>query len=270
MGGLSGRDKTQSMAGLPDYFNSSQKYGGGRGTNTWGTGYSTMNYGNVTIDPSIRSIQEQNLSKNNNLYNELGTSGQNILGDLQGLRSSYQGNMSAYDQARVNPLEQELTSQQGQLQQSIGMRGLAGSSFGDQAMTNFAIDKQRSLGDARALAQNENLQALTGIDAQMANTLFQKVSQQAALTGMDAQTARDRLQQELSALGLGTQQQQLMINEFDNFQNRAMQNRQAIASDVLGGFSGAKGSGGSSSWGSTGSNYNSSYIGSNGYSPSME
>ena len=251
MGGLSGRDKTQSMAGLPDYFNTSKKYGGGRSTTKWGTGYSDMEYGNVTIDPSIRAIQEQNLSKNNNLYNELGTSGQNIMGNLEGLRSAYQGNMSAYNQARVNPLEQELTTQQGQLQRSIGMRGLSGSSFGDQAMTNFGIDKQRSLGDARALAATENFQALTGIDAQMADTLFKKVSQQAALTGMDAQTARDRLQQELSALGLGTQQQQLMINEFDNFQNRAMQNRKAIADTVMSGFSMGGSSG--SSWGSTSS-----------------
>jgi hypothetical protein len=165
---------------------------------TTNTGYSSAGMGNVTIDPSIRAIQEQNLSRSTNLYNALGEQAKNLL-----------GNQSGYIQARVNPLEQELTNRQGQLNKNIGIRGLSGSSFGDQALTNFGIDKQRSLGDARSMATSESLAALG-----------QTYAQQAQQLGFDAQTARDRFNNELQALGLGQGQIQLMTQAYENEQNR--------------------------------------------------
>lgn len=243
MSDLKGSEKTASMESGANYFNSSRRKGGGRESQKWGTGNSTMTYGNVTLDPRIREIQEQGLARNTNLYNQLDEGGREIMGNLRGTRSRYEGNQSAYMQSRINPVEQEYATRQGGLERSIGLRGIAGSSFGDQAMTNFATEKQRGIGDVRAQAEMENLQAITGIDAQMTSTLFQKASQQAALTGMDNETAKAMLQQELAALGLGTQQQELMIKSWEVFQQRAMQNRQYIAQDIIGGFKGG-GSGG--------------------------
>lgn len=193
------------------------------------TGFSRMDQGNVTLDPSIRAIQEQGLARNNNLYNQLGSFGQEILGNLRGTRSRYEGNQSAYLQSRINPVEQEFSQRQGGLQRSIGMRGLAGSSFGDQALNNLATEKQRTLGDVRAQAEMENLQALTGIDAQMAQTMFQNVAQQMQITGMDLDTAKTRLQQELQALGLGQAQVKLMADQFENYQRRMLYNLQDVS-----------------------------------------
>ena len=195
------------------------------------TPYSSVKSGIANIDPSIRSIQEQALSRNTNLYNELGESGKNILGNLQGLRGRYEGNAAAYTQARVNPLEKELTTRQGELQRNIGLRGLSGSSFGEGALTNFSTDKQKSLGDARAQAEMENLQALTGIDAQMANTLFSQVGQQAALNGFSVDVAKERLMQELSALGLGQQQVNALAQGFESHMNRMLKRSTDIASN---------------------------------------
>ena len=204
--------------------------------NTMGTGYSTLKEGQLTLDPSIRSIQEQALSRNTNLYNELGESGKNILGNLQGLRGRYEGNAAAYTQARVNPLESELTTRQGELQRNIGLRGLSGSSFGEGALTNFSTDKQRALGDARAQAEMENLQAITGIDAQMAETLFNKTSQQMQINNMDLDTAKTRLAGELQAMGASQAQINTMVQAFEGQQNRAFQERKAIADTVMKGF----------------------------------
>ena len=180
--------------------------------------------GNVTFDPSIRSIQEQGLARNNNLYNELGSSGQEILGNLRDTRSRYTGNQSDYIKSQTNPIEQEMTSRQGGLERSLGLRGVSGSSFGDQSLTNFGIDKQRAIGDARSKAEFESLQATTGLDAQMAQTLFQKTAQQMAINGMDNETAQARLRQELAGLGLSQQQANAAMQGFESYQNRMLNN----------------------------------------------
>ena len=154
------------------------KYGSKRNafsTSPFSTGYSSANQGNVTIDPSIRKIQDQGLARNSALYGELDQGGQEIMGNLRNTRSRFEGNQSAYMQSRINPFEQEYNKREGGLRESLGLRGVSGSSFGDQSMDSFATEKQRGIGDVRAQAEMENLQALTGIDSQMAETLFQKV-----------------------------------------------------------------------------------------------
>lgn len=149
----------------------------GRGSST---DYSSLNSGKVSIDPSIRAIQEQNLAKSSNLYNELGESAANLM-----------GNQNAYIQARVDPLEREYNMRQGALERNLSMRGLSGSSFGEQSLNRFAADKQRELGNARSIATKESLDSLAQVRAQ-----------QAQMLGLDADTARTRLIQELQSLGL--------------------------------------------------------------------
>lgn len=184
------------------------------------TPYSSSNQGNVIIDPSIRGIQDKGLARNEALYGELDKGGKEIMGNLRGTRSRFEGNQSAYLQSRINPFEQEYTKRQGDLQQSIGLRGISGSSFADQSMNNLATEKQRGMGDVRAQAEMENLQALTGIDAQMAQTMFQKAAQMAQITGMDNETAKARLMQEMQALGLGQREIAMMAQQFENYQQR--------------------------------------------------
>jgi hypothetical protein len=208
------------------------------------TRYSSANQGNVLLDPSIRGIQDTVLARNSALYSDLGEGGNEIIGNLRGTRSRFEGNQSSYLQSRINPVEQEFVSRQGDLSRSIGQRGLSGSSFGEQAITNLATDKQRTIGDTRAQAEMENLQALTGIDSQMAQTLFQKTAQQMQLNGLDLATAKERLQQELLSLGVGQQQIGLMATMFENWQRRLQASHQIDKSTSRQGEVDYKGGGG--------------------------
>lgn len=162
------------------------------------TGFSSARNGNVTIDPSIRAIQEQNLAESSNLYNALGSQAEGLL-----------GNRSDYVNARVAPLEREFNMRQGQTERNLGMRGLSGSSFGEQSLNSLANEKQYALGNARSLATQESYAEMARVRAQ-----------QAQLLGLDAQTARDRFQQELMALGLGEGEIRQMTQAFEAQANR--------------------------------------------------
>jgi len=178
------------------------------------TGYSSVNNGNVSLDPSIRRFQDES-------YGRLGEGITRYLGDIDSLRGRFTGNESAFRQARVNPLLQQTALRRGDLQRSIGLRGLGGSSFGDQAMTNFDLDSQRSIGDATALAERENIDALGAIDKD-------RLSGVGMYSDAGMNLAKDRLAQELAALGIGQQQAQQIL------QSRIAQN--AAYNQTLGTF----------------------------------
>ena len=184
------------------------------------TQYSKARLGNVRMDPSIRALQEETLAKNNNLYNDLGQSARDLM-----------GNQSAYIQARVNPLEADFAQRYGALERNLGLRGLSGSSFGEQSKDSFTADKNRALGDARALATNDSLNQLAQIRAQQFSSI-----------GLDAQTSRDRFMQEMAALGLGQQQLALAAQSFESYQNRMLNNNIQHQSNVA--YSGGMGGGG--------------------------
>ena len=63
------------------------------------------------------------------------------------------------------------------------------------------------MGDASALANADNLAAITGLDKDVLNALIGKVTLEAQMNGDTLQVARDRLNQELASFGLGTQTQ---------------------------------------------------------------
>lgn len=235
MSGLgSGVKRTKSLVSKDTFFNEKANR---RGTSTIGTGRSTATDGMVTMDPRIREIQEQGLARNSNLYNQLDEGGREIMGNLRGTRSRYEGNQSAYMESQLNPIREEYARRQGGLERTVGLRGLAGSSFGQQSLDSFSTEKNRGLADARAKAEMENLAAITGVDAQMASTLFNKVGQQAAINGMDNDTAKAMLAQELSALGVGQAQINTMVQAYESQQNRAFAERKAIADTIMQGFS---------------------------------
>lgn len=188
------------------------------------TGYSTAYQGNVTLDPSIRSIQDRSLGRIDELYGKAGSYGDELISNTRSLRNRFLGNQSAYSESQLNPLRQQVATRRGEIQRSLGLRGVSGSSFGDQTINAFDIESQRGLQDASANVEMQQLQALTGIDANLANQMFGKISIQSALNGESLQIAKERLAQELSALGLGQAQITLMANQFENYQRRMLQN----------------------------------------------
>lgn len=209
------------------------------------TGYSTANQGKVNIDPSIRAIQDQGLANLTGLYGQAGQYGDELISNTRGIRERFMGNESAYKQSLINPILAQVSQRRGELQRSIGQRGLAGSSFGEQAQTNFDIDTQRQLQDARAQAEMSNLQALTGIDSQLAENMFSKIFAQSQLNNESQNIAQARLRQELAALGIGEQQANLMVNAFEGWQNRMLNNLQDVAhTDNISYTSGMGGGGG--------------------------
>lgn len=190
---------------------STQEYGG---PSAYSTPYSSVNQGVVNIDPSVRLLQDQALQRTMGLYGNVGSATDEYVNQANQLRSRFLGNQNAFTQARVNPLQQELTTRQGALERSIGLRGLSGSSFGEQALTGFGIDKQRALGDERAKAEMESIAALQGIDKGILSAILDSVQQQSMLNNENYEVAGMRLEQELAALGLGQNQ----INQFmDSF-----------------------------------------------------
>ena len=240
----SGSDATKGLMRYGNYFDASKKVGGGKRTQEWGTGNSTMSYGNVTLDPSIRALQEEGLGQIRQQYGETEAYGDELINNSRSLRGRYLGNESAYKQSLINPLLEQVTQRRGELTRNLGTRGMSGSSFGEQSLDSFETESGRALTDARAQAEFTNLEALTGVDAQLAQNMFGKVSLQMQLTGMTLEEGKQRLVQEMGALGLGTEQQALMMQNFEASQGRSMQNRKAIADTIVGAFKGGGGGGG--------------------------
>jgi len=205
----------------------------------YGTAYSTLQGGNLSLDPTIRDIQNQALTGYTNLLpglqpditNRFSTAGlRGISSNLGDIASQLTGNRNAFIQARVDPLRQALAQQQGQLQRSLNRRGVFGT-FGNQDMANLAFQGNRAIGDAQAQALQEALNAQTGILGQQAGIQGQILGAGAALTGaqqnqnaqyMNALNAisglgQQRFAQELSGLGLSTN----TINALLGLQQRA-------------------------------------------------
>jgi len=187
------------------------------------TGNSSMKYGRVNIDPSIRALQDKGLGRIDEQYAQAGAYGNELIGNTRGLRSRFLGNQSDYANAQLNPLREQIASGRGELQRSNSMRGLSGSSFGNQSLTGYDSTTGRDLRDATANVEMQQLQALTGIDAQMTQQMFGQIALQAQLNGETLQVSKDRLQQELSALGLGLTQIKQMSDAFEAYQNRLLE-----------------------------------------------
>ena len=139
------------------------------------TPYSNVNpfTGQSTIDPTGRNL---NLGALDTYIQNLGST-----------RSSLLGNQGAYQQARVRPLAERLALGRGQLQRGLGQTGVRGT-FANRALQNYDIQGERALGDARALAQSETLNALSQLD----QALFE------GQTGV----GQNLFNQELASLGL--------------------------------------------------------------------
>lgn len=236
-----------SQTGMRQFGTSGRKrnpYGGYSGT-----GYSTALNGRVTVDPSIRAIQDEGLSRTKSMYGDAGAYGDELIGNTRSLRERFIGNNSAYADSQLNPLRQQMATRRGEIQQNIGLRGMSGSSFGEQALTNYETDSQRALQDASSKVEFDQLQALTGIDAQLTQQMFGKISTQAMINGESLDIAKQRFAQEMQALGLGQAQQQALLGAFDSYQQREMAGSPhdtGFATSGGGGVGGGGGGGGGS------------------------
>lgn len=148
------------------------------------TGLSSLNAtadNNVSlnIDPSINSLRDNALMGIQKLIEGIGS-------DANTLR----GIQSPLVSARLRPLEHSINERRGTLTRDLGRRNVFGS-FRNNSLNNFDIQSGQAVGDAKALATNDIL-----------NAVFSRQQAQAGLEGQKANIANHKLGQELSALGL--------------------------------------------------------------------
>ena len=186
-----GKKKSKSKSESKPYFTS--------------TGFSNVNGTGFTLDPSVRRLQESGITSVGAGQNQFSTAVGKFGGAMGELRSRLFGNEDPYMRARTAPTEARFAQERGALQRDLGRRGLAGSSFGQQAQTTQATEQERALADQRALATQESINAGMTIDQ-----LILQAEQAAAAGNMDQANflraiANDRAQTELGIFGLGTQ-----------------------------------------------------------------
>lgn len=113
-------------------------------------GGTRLQSGSVTFDPRIDELRDESI------------------GNLRSLYGEATGNQNAFIQARVNPLQSRVERGRGSLKRSLGRRGVFGS-FGNQDLTNYDVDTQRALSDARASATQDALGFRTGVTDRISN-----------------------------------------------------------------------------------------------------
>lgn len=222
------------------------------GPQNYYTPYSSSVNGNVTLDPSIRNLQDQGLNKSNAIYGDVGEATGRYLSNTNSLRDSLSGNTGAFIQSRVNPVLQNFESLRGRTRENIGLRGLSGSSFADQSMRNIETDASRAEGDARSQATMETISAQSGLDSNALQAVMQKATLQAGLNNENFQVASQRLQQELASLGLGSQQIQQFMSAWAQDQQNNLTGYSAQTQRISSLFGGQGAFGSSGAFGSRG------------------
>ena len=201
------------------------------------TDYSSIQGNHVSLDPSIRNLQNESLGNTGALESGVmgyGTKFRNRSDENAGaydkLYAELTSNQNPFIQARVDPLKGQIASRRGELQRSQGLRGVSGSSFGNDELTNFDFGANRELGNATATATQEALGARSGtlgnIGAQNTSTLAGNNSITGQLNSLNTNRtgiAGQRSAQELASLGLSDQAaqqlQQAAINKNDIYAN---------------------------------------------------
>ena len=197
------------------------------------TGYSTVRGQDLSLDPSIRTLQEEALGRSRGLMGNLSQGFNDYTSRSMDIRNRLSSNESPFIQARVNPVMQAGASRLGALQSDIGLRQIGGSSFADQSLSNLSFDTARQIGDASAIANAERLSAITGLDKDMLNALIGRIQVEQNLNGFSNEVAQQRLQQELVSLGLGTESQSTIYGKSQNVFGKV----QAGGKDPAGEFS---------------------------------
>lgn len=154
----------------------------------------TINNGRARLTgPGIRRFGKATKRATRDLRREYKT--------LGSIDRSLRGNQNDYVQARVRPLEQALASQLADTERGLSRRGVFGS-LATNELTRIGMFGQRELGDQRAMALNEALNARLAVSAAR-----QGVTE--SIVGL----ARDRLTQELAGMGVNLGALQLAMSD---------------------------------------------------------
>ena len=180
------------------------------------TDYSSIQGNRVSLDPSIRKLQDQSLA--NTAQNEAGVMGygtqfrsrsDQTMSQYDDLYKELQSNSNPFIQARVDPLKASIAQNRGALERGQGLRGVGGSSFANDELSKFDFTANRELGNATSTATQEALGARNNTLGSIGNlntsTLAGNTQLSSSLNTLNANrntVARDRINQELSALGL--------------------------------------------------------------------
>ncbi len=197
--------QSNRSTGLPSNLGQGPRWTPNSGVNIYRTGNRIQDVGNIpgytSIDPNIRALREQTLQNlpgyRNTINDAYGTLGNNLFD----IRNQFASNSNPYVQARVDPVLQQGAQARGNLIQGLNRRNIFGPLY-QQSLNTFESDLGRQVGDAGALATNDQLQALLGIDTTRYNAALSSVQ---ALQGLDQaqqSVAAQNLAQELAALGL--------------------------------------------------------------------
>jgi len=165
------------------------------------TPYSNITGTSLTIDPSIRNLQEGVLGQIPGLQQAL--SGGSTFQDVLGLRDRLRSNEGGFISAITNPVKEAAAQALGSTERGVGIRGLGGSSFGQQSIANTRLTGARNVADAEALARTQATMLEAGLNEQASQALTREVMAQAELLGIPLSVALQRLQQELASFGLG-------------------------------------------------------------------
>ena len=180
------------------------------------TDYSSIQGNKVSLDPSIRKLQDQSLA--NTAQNEAGVMGygtqfrsrsDQTMNQYDDLYKELQSNSNPFIQARVDPLKASIAQNRGALERGQGLRGVGGSSFANDELSKFDFTANRELGNATSTATQEALGARNNTLGSIGNlntsTLAGNTQLSSSLNTLNNNrntVARDRINQELSALGL--------------------------------------------------------------------
>lgn len=171
------------------------------------TGYSSWDEDSrrFTLDPSIRRIEDDALEKYASLYGDFGNASNRFLNQSSDLRSRVLGNQGSYLKAVLSPIRERFSALRGQTQQNLGLRGLSGSTFMNDTLSDIDSRASREESNAMALANQDLFRMEAGLNQAELDALNQAAAQRAAITGESLEVARARAARELGIFGLGSQ-----------------------------------------------------------------
>jgi len=212
----------------------------------------------ISIDPSIREGQESFLQSVRGLrgdavgaFDEFREGLGGLRGEVSGLRADYEGNQSAFREATLNPLRENIATRRGGLEKELGRTGVRGS-FANQARDTFELAAGRELTDAEAVVENQRINNLGNLLNMDAGLLKAGLTSEQGRTQLMLQLEQalqgismDRFNQEMQLLGLPAQYQPGaagaagLISNAQGIQNQA---NTRLFGDIIGAFDNSGGS----------------------------
>jgi hypothetical protein len=227
------------------------KSAGPRMINTGASTYDTRE-GTFNLDPTIRQGQEDYISAlggfktgTNMMFDKFNTGLTKQQEGIDSLRSGFEGNQSAYRDAMMNPLREQIDAQSGKLNRELNRTGVRGS-FADQARSNLGITAGRALSDQEAIVENNRINKLGDFLNMDADILKQGLAsdkgRQDMLVALEESLkgiSQERFAQEMQMLGIPSQFAQANAINAQNANSSTGILGQAVSGlmgDVIGGF----------------------------------